>query len=70
MSDLQSIQPRPVKVTDPVPVNIRADEKVIESAKTSNLTAVVVIMHMFGETKRNSPNANAKISAKKAKLGP
>jgi hypothetical protein len=54
---------------DPVPINIRADEKALENVKTGKVTAVVVVMHIFGETKSNSPNANAKNSAKKAKLG-
>jgi hypothetical protein len=67
---LESIQPHPIKVMDPVPINIRADEKAIEDAKTGKVTMVVAIMHIFGETKCNSPNAKAKISAKKAKLGP
>jgi hypothetical protein len=50
---------------DPVPISIRADEKGLENAKTSKVTAVVVVMHIFGETLRHSPNANAKNSAKR-----
>ncbi len=34
------------------------------------MTAVVAVMHIFCETKLNSPDAKAKTSAKKAKLGP
>jgi hypothetical protein len=68
MSDLESVQPCPIQVMDPVPN--RAEEKAIENAKTGKVNGVVVTMHMFGETKCNSPNAKAKISAKKAKLGP
>jgi hypothetical protein len=34
MSYLQSTQPRPIKVTDPVPINIRTDEKALENVKT------------------------------------
>ncbi len=34
MSDLQSIQPRPIKVTDPISVNVGAHEKSLENAKT------------------------------------
>ncbi len=41
-----------------------------KNANTGKATTVVTVMHIFGETKRNSPNAKAKISAKKAKLGP
>ena len=69
MSDLKSTQPRPIKVTDPDPINIRADEKALENAKTGKVTVVVAVMHIFGETKSNSSNTNAKNSAKKAKLG-
>ncbi len=65
MSDLQSAQPRPFKVTDPVPINIRANEKALENSKTGKVTAIVAVMHIFGETKSESP----KNSAKKAKLG-
>jgi hypothetical protein len=42
----------------------------IENANTGKLTTIVMVMHIFGETTCNSPNAKAKISAKKAKLGP
>jgi hypothetical protein len=66
MYDLWSIQPSPIKVTNLVLINIRDDEKAIENAKTGKVTAV---MHIFGETKSNSPSANGKISAKKAKSG-
>jgi hypothetical protein len=61
MSVLQSIQPRHAKIVDPVLINVRADEKALE--------AVVAVMHIFGEPESNSPNANAKTSAKKAKVG-
>jgi hypothetical protein len=69
MSYLQSIQPRPINVTDSVLLNVRANKKALENAKTGKVTTVVAVMHIFGETKSNSPNAEAKISAKKAKLG-
>jgi hypothetical protein len=49
-SNLQSIQPLPIKDTDPVPINIRADEKAIENAKTGKMTVLVVVMHVFGDT--------------------
>ncbi len=44
-SDLQSIQPCPIKVTD----NIRTDEKAIENVKTGKMTVVVMAMHIFGD---------------------
>jgi hypothetical protein len=47
MSDLDSIQPCPAKVTDPVQINIRADEKAIENTKTGKVNAVVAIMHIL-----------------------
>ncbi len=68
--NLESVQPRPIKVTDPVPNNIRAEKKEIENTKTGILTMVVAVMHIFGETKHNSPNAQAENSVKKANLGP
>jgi hypothetical protein len=61
-----SSQPCPNKVTNRVPDNARADEKAIENAKTGKVTAVVTVMHIFGETNRNSYNVYAKICAKKA----
>jgi hypothetical protein len=33
------------------------------------VTTVVTVKHILGETKSNSPNANTKISAKRAKSG-
>jgi hypothetical protein len=69
MSDLQSIQPHLIKAMDPGLIKVRANEKALENAKTGKVTRVVAVMHIFGETKSNSPNANAKNSAKKAKLG-
>jgi hypothetical protein len=69
MSDLHSIQPCPIKVVDPVPINVRADEKALENAKTGKVTMVIAVMHIFGETESNSPNADVKNSAKKTKIG-
>ncbi len=66
MSDLQSAQPRPIKVTDPISNSTRADMKALENAKTGN--AVVAVMHLYGNAKSSSINANAKVSAEKAKL--
>jgi hypothetical protein len=51
MSDLQSTQPRPIKVTDPVSNSIRADVKALENAKTGKVTTVVVVMHLYGNVK-------------------
>ncbi len=70
MYDVESVQPRPIKVVDPVLNNMRVDEKPIENAKTGKVTGLVGVMHVFNESKCNSHNAKAEISAKKAKLGP
>ncbi len=67
-SDLQSTQPRPIKVTDSVSNSERADIKSLENAKTGKVTAVVAVMHLYGDTMSRSISDNAKISAKKAKL--
>jgi hypothetical protein len=45
---------------DPVSISSRAEEKAPENAKTGKVTAVVVVMHIFGKTKTNLPNASAK----------
>jgi hypothetical protein len=63
MSELQSSQPRPIKVTDPVPISARADEKALEIDKTGKVTAVVVVMHLYGNIKSNLLNISAKNSA-------
>ncbi len=68
MSDLQSTQTRPIKVTDPVSNSTGADVKALENAKTGKITAVVAVMHLYGNVKSSSINANAKVSAKKTKL--
>jgi hypothetical protein len=68
MSDLQSTQPHPFKVMDPVLISTRADEKALENAKTGKVTTVVVVMQTYGNAKSNLPNTTAKISAKKTKL--
>jgi hypothetical protein len=46
-------QPCPIKVIDPVSISGRADEKALENAKTGKVSAVVAVMHIFGETKSN-----------------
>ena len=68
MSDLQSTQPRPIKVTDSISNSKRADAKALENAKTGKVTAVVTVMHLHGNTTNRSISDNAKISAKKTKL--
>ncbi len=69
LSDLKSTQPRPIKVTDHIPIkDNRADEKAVKIAKTGKVTTVAV-MHLYGETKSSLNNTRAKNSAKKAKLG-
>jgi hypothetical protein len=68
MSDLQFIQPRPIKVTDLVSNRDKADVKDLENAKTVKVTKVVVVMHLHGNTRGSSINANDKVSAKKTKL--
>ncbi len=68
MSDLQSIQPRPIKVTDSVSNSDRADVKALENAKMGKVTTVVTVIHLYSHAKGSSINANAKISAKKTKF--
>jgi hypothetical protein len=68
MSDLQSTQPRPNKVTDFISNSKRADAKALENAKTGKVTAVVAVMQSYGDTTNKSISDNAKISAKKTKL--
>ncbi len=68
MSDLQSTQPRPIKVTESVSDSDKANVKALGNAKTGKVTAVAVVMHLYGNTKSRSINANAKISAKVTKL--
>ncbi len=51
-SDLQSTQPRPIKVTNSVSNSERADVKALENAKTGKVTAVVTVMHLYGNTKK------------------
>jgi hypothetical protein len=69
LSDCKSTQPRPIKVMDQIPISTRADEKAIEIAKTGKVTAVVMVMHLYGNTKSNLITTSAKNSAKKTKLG-
>jgi hypothetical protein len=48
--------------------SIRADAKALENTKMGKVTAVVAVMHLYGNTKNRSISNNAKISAKKTKL--
>jgi hypothetical protein len=49
----------------PVLISTRADEIALEIAKMSKVTAVVVVMHSYGNTKSNVIDTSAKNSAKK-----
>jgi hypothetical protein len=53
---------------DSVSNSERADVKALENAKTGKVTVVVLVMHLYGNTKIRSINDNAKTSAKKTKL--
>jgi hypothetical protein len=68
MSDLQSTQPRPIKVTDPISNSNKAEVKAVENAKTGKVKAVVAVMHLYGNAKSSSIKAKAKISAKMTQL--
>jgi hypothetical protein len=68
MSDLQSTKPHPIKVMDSVSDSDRANVKALENAKMGKVTAVVAVMHFYGNAKSRSINDIAKISAKKTKL--
>ncbi len=61
MSDIQSNQP-------PDSNSNRADMKALENARTGKVNAVVAVMHLYGNAKSSSIDANAKISAKKTNL--
>jgi hypothetical protein len=58
--DLQFTQPCPIKVMDPVSNSTRADEKALGNAKTGKVTAVVAVMHLYGNAKSSSINTNVK----------
>jgi hypothetical protein len=70
LSDSESTQPRSIKVTNQTLISSnRADEKALEIAKTGKVTAVVLVMHLYGNTKSNLITTSAKNSTKKTKLG-
>jgi hypothetical protein len=68
MSDLQSTQPRLIKVPDSISNSKRADAKALENAKMGKVTAIVAVMHLYGNITKRSISDNAKISAKKTRL--
>ncbi len=70
MSDLKSTEPCLIKVTDQIPISDnKADEKAVKTTKTGKVTAVVVVMHFYGDSKIKLVKTIAKNSAKKTKLG-
>ncbi len=70
MSDSKSTQPCLIKVTDQIPISDdRADKKALEFAKTGKVTAVVAVMHLYGNTESNLITTSAKNSVKKTKIG-
>ena len=60
MSGLQSTQPHLIKLMDSVLNSDRADVKALTNAKTGKVTAVVGVIHLYGNAKGSSINANAK----------
>jgi hypothetical protein len=54
LSDFKSTQPPPIKVMDQLLISTSADEKALEIAKTRIVTAVVAVMHLYGNTKSDS----------------
>jgi hypothetical protein len=70
LSDSKSTQPHPIKVTDQILISsTRADIKALEIAKMGKVSVVVVVMHLYGNTKSKLITTGAKNSAKKTKLG-
>jgi hypothetical protein len=70
LSDSKSTQPCLIKVTDQIPISDdRADKKALEFAKTGKVTAVVAVMHLYGNTESNLITTSAKNSVKKTKIG-
>jgi hypothetical protein len=53
-----STEPRPIKVTRTAAETITGEQKAIENAKTSKVTAVVAVMYLKGKTKINLCRAN------------
>jgi hypothetical protein len=64
LSNLKSTQPCLIKVTDQIPISDnKADKKALQTAKTGKVTAVVVVMHLYGDSKIKVINTNATNSA-------
>jgi hypothetical protein len=64
LSDFKSIQPHLIIVMDQIlSSDNRADEKALEIAKTGKVTAVVAVMHLYGNTESKLINTIAKNSA-------
>jgi hypothetical protein len=65
-----STEPHPIKVVDTAPIEtMRANEILIETAKTSKVTAVVTMMSTFSEKRcklRSANHGNEKPSCQKA----
>jgi hypothetical protein len=57
LSDLKSIKPHPIKVTDQIPnSNDKANKKADKIAKTGKVTAVVTVMHLYSDSKSKLVN--------------
>jgi hypothetical protein len=70
LSDFKTTQPRPIKVMDQIPnSDNRANEKALKIAKRGKVTAVVMVMHLYGKTESNLITTSAKNNVKKTKLG-
>ena len=54
-----STEPPPIKVTKTAAKTISGEEKVIENAKTGNVTAVVAVMYLNGKCKVNLYNTDS-----------
>jgi hypothetical protein len=66
---LSLFSPVQLKVTDQILISTRADEKALEIAKMGKVTVVVVVRHLYGNTKNKLITTSAKNSVKKTKLG-
>jgi hypothetical protein len=66
MSDLKSTKSHPIKVMDQIPFKDgKANEKAVEIAKTGKMTVVVLVMHLYGDSKVKLVNKNSKIVLKR-----
>jgi hypothetical protein len=70
LSYLKSTKPRPIKVTDQIPTSDdKADKKAVEIAKTGKVTTVVMVMHLYSDSKSKLVIKITKNSAKETKFG-